>query len=164
MKIGVLADTHIPDRAADLPPKIAEEFKRVDLIIHAGDFTNKSVWDKLKTMARVMAVYGNMDSLDLVERLPRREIIKCRKFTIGVFHGKGNPAGIIEQLKSEFKDDKVDIIIFGHSHKAMNEKIGNIVFFNPGSPTDTIFSPFKSFGIIEINDKIEAQIIRLEDK
>ncbi len=164
MKIGVIADTHIPDRARDLPAKIIEEFSHADMIIHAGDFTAKEVLDKLKTLAQVRAVHGNMDPFEIVEALPRKEIINCGKFTIGVFHGSGNPACIIDQLKNEFKNDKVDIIIFGHSHKPMNERIDNILFFNPGSPTDTIFAPFNSFGIIEINDKINARIVKLEKK
>jgi len=60
-----------------------------------------------------------------------------------------------------FKNDRVDLVIFGHSHKAFNEKRGDILYFNPGSPTDQIFSPFNSYGIIEINDKIEARIIKI---
>lgn len=161
MKIGVLADTHIPDRAGDLPPEIIREFTQVDLIIHAGDFTSRAVLDKLKGLTQVKAVHGNMDSFEIVELLPRREIVKCGKFSIGVFHGSGHPAQIIAELKNEFKNDKLDIIVFGHSHTPLNEQKDKILFFNPGSPTDTIFSPFNSYGIIEIDDKIKASIIKL---
>jgi hypothetical protein len=152
----------MPDRAKELPSKIVEEFGHVDLIIHAGDITTKAVLEKLKGLAEVKAVHGNMDTVEIAGILPRKEILKCGKFTFGIFHGSGNPAFILEQLQKEFKDDKVDIIIFGHSHKAMNEKIGKVLFFNPGSPTDKFFAPFNSFGIIELNDKINAKIIKLE--
>ncbi len=164
MKIGVIADTHIPDRANELPEQVIQEFQQVDMIIHAGDFTNVQIFDKLKTLAQVKAVHGNMDPIGIVEKLPRKEIVKCGKFSIGIFHGSGNPAVIIEQLKNEFKNDKVDIIVFGHSHKPMNEWIGKVLFFNPGSPTDKVFAPFNSFGIIEINDKISARIVKLGEK
>ncbi len=163
MKIGVIADTHIPARASELPPRVVEVFKKVGMIIHAGDFTSKAVLNKLKAIAEVKAVHGNMDPFEIVEVLPRKEIIKCGKFIIGVFHGSGHPEGIIEQLKLEFKDDKVDVIIFGHSHTPMNEERGKVLYFNPGSPTDTIFAPYRSFGLIEINDKITARIVKLED-
>jgi len=162
MKIVVISDTHIPDRAKELPQRIVDEFKGADLIIHAGDFTNKEVLEKLKSSAQVKAVHGNMDPIEIVAKLPRKEIVKCGKFNIGIFHGSGNPDGIVVQLQNEFQNDKVDIIIFGHSHKPMNEKIGKILFFNPGSPTDKFFAPFNSFGIIEINDKISAKIVKLE--
>ncbi len=164
MIIGVIADTHIPDRALDLPAQVLEAFSKVDMIIHAGDFASKSVLSKLKTLAPVKAVHGNMDPLEIVDMLPRKEIVKAGSYAIGIFHGSGHPGGIIEQLKTEFKNDKVDIIIFGHSHTPMNERRGKVLYFNPGSPTDTVFSPFRSFGIIELGDKISARIIKLEDK
>jgi predicted phosphodiesterase len=43
----------------------------------------------------------------------------------------------------------------------MNEKIGKILFFNPGSATDKVFAPYNSYGIIEVNDKIDAKIIKI---
>ncbi|PIQ84899.1 MAG: hypothetical protein COV73_06465, partial [Candidatus Omnitrophica bacterium CG11_big_fil_rev_8_21_14_0_20_43_6] len=55
-----------------------------------------------------------------------------------------------EVLKDAFKEDGCDLIIFGHSHKSMNEKIGKILFFNPGSATD-IFAAYNSYGIIELS-------------
>jgi len=64
-------------------------------------------------------------------------------------------------LTEAFKNDKVDLIIFGHSHCGLNEKKGGILFFNPGSATDKVFAPYNSYGIIEINDKIKATIIRI---
>ena len=50
MKIGVLSDTHIPDRAQDIPKDILENFKGVDMIIHVGDLIDLSVLDKLKNI------------------------------------------------------------------------------------------------------------------
>lgn len=162
MRIGVLADTHIPDRAQDIPAKILEDFRGADLILLAGDLTIPFVLNRLKKIAPVTAVFGNMDLPEVVKILKRKEIITFGKFKIGLFHGFGHPDKIIEQLKTEFKDDQVDIIVFGHSHSPMNEYIGKTLFFNPGSPTDRIFAPYNSYGVIEINDKITAQIKRLD--
>jgi putative phosphoesterase len=78
-------------------------------------------------------------------------------------HGYGDPRNLIELLKKEFSNPRPDIIVFGHSHMPMNECIEGVLFFNPGSPTDTAFAPYKSYGIIEIkDDKIEAQIYKIE--
>jgi putative phosphoesterase len=64
-------------------------------------------------------------------------------------------------MQEAFKNDGVDIVIFGHSHQPFNQMVKGILFFNPGSPTDEIFAPYKSFGIIEINDTIEARIVKI---
>lgn len=162
MKIGVIADTHIPDRAKDIPKVILEDFKNVDMIIHAGDLIDLTVLDKLKTSCPdVRAVYGNMDPYEVRKKLAEKEIIEVGNYKIGVMHGYGNPHKLIDLLRQSFKNDNVDLIVFGHSHRGINEKLGNILYFNPGSPTDKIFSPYNSYGIIEINDKIEARIIKI---
>lgn len=162
MRIGVISDTHIPDRAEDLPREILEEFKKVDMIIHAGDLVNLSVLDKLKSICRnVKAVWGNMDPEEVKEKLAEKEIITVGKYKIGIMHGYGAPHKLISLLFSIFKEDNVNVIIFGHSHYSVNEKKNDILFFNPGSLTDKIFSQYNSYGIIEINDKIEAKIVRI---
>ena len=162
MKIGVIADTHIPDRADDIPKEVLDNFKNVDMIIHVGDLVDLSVLDKLKAVCpNVKAVCGNMDSYEVRKKLPQKVIIEIANHKIAVTHGWGPPNRLIDMVTREFKDDNVDLIIFGHSHTALNEKKNNIVYFNPGSPTDKIFSPYNSYGIIEINDEIEAKIIKL---
>jgi len=162
MKIGVISDTHIPDRAIEIPQKILEDFKNVDMIIHAGDLVELSVLDKLKSACKeVKAVWGNMDPNEVRKEIPEKEIIAVANYKIGVMHGYGNPANLIQIMSKEFKDSGVNIIIFGHSHSPLNNTKAGILFFNPGSPTDRIFSPYNSYGIIEINDKIDARIVRL---
>jgi putative phosphoesterase len=162
MKIGVIADTHIPDRANEIPPKVLEAFKNVDMIIHAGDFVDIGILDKLKSICKdVKVVWGNMDPYEIREKVPEKQIISIGHHRIGLVHGYGHPNNLIGLVTGIFKDDHVDLIIFGHSHNAFNEKRGDILYFNPGSPTDTTFAPFNSYGLIEINDKIEAKIIKI---
>jgi len=162
MKIGVISDTHIPEKGGDLPQIILDEFKKVDMVIHAGDLADLSVLNRLKSVCgNVKAVCGNMDSDEVKEKLPKKEILKLGNFMVGVMHGWGPPSGLINLLTSVFKDANLDMIIFGHSHSTFNEKIGRTIFFNPGSPTDKVFAPYNSYGIIEINDKIKARIIKI---
>ncbi len=162
MKIGVISDTHIPERAAGIPDEILYAFKKVDMIIHAGDLVEVGVLDQLKAVCpNLKAVCGNMDPEDIRKILPEKEIIKVGKFRIGVMHGQGHPDRLILAAEKLFKQDKVDMVIFGHSHLPVNEERNGVIYFNPGSPTDTIFAPYKSYGIIEINDKIEAKIVKL---
>ena len=70
----------------------------------------------------------------------------------------------MECVQKEFKDKKVDVIVFGHSHHPMNEIKDGILFFNPGSATDTVFAPFRSYGVLEISDVIKGRIIKIDEK
>jgi len=161
-RIGVLADTHIPDRAKEIPQIVMDAFKGIDMIIHAGDLAELKVISELeKVCKKVIAVCGNMDYDEVREKLEEKKIIQVGKFKIGVMHGYGHPNKLVEILAKAFKDDHVDVIIFGHSHAPMNEYSNGVLFFNPGSPTDRVFSVYNSYGIIEVNDKIEAKIVRI---
>lgn len=162
MKIGVISDTHIPDRANKIPDEILKEFKKMDMVIHAGDLVDLRVLDELiEACPNVKAVFGNMDQAEIKKRIPEKEIIQINNFKIGITHGRGAPSKLVEFLKTYFSNDDVDMIIFGHSHMALNEKIGDVLFFNPGSATDKTFSTSNSYGIVEINDRIEARIIKI---
>lgn len=162
MKIGVISDTHIPNQAKEIPNKVLASLKKMDMILHAGDLIDLSILDALKSICgNVKAVWGNMDPTDVKRYLPERQIITVGKYRIGLTHGNGAPASLIEAVTDVFKNDKPDVIIFGHSHYPVNEKRGRILYFNPGSLSDTLFSPFNSYGIIEINEEIKASIVKI---
>lgn len=162
MKILVLADTHIPRAAADLPKEIYDEIPDVDMIIHAGDLVEKELLEKLTALKETRAVCGNMDASNLQHILSQKEVIQVEKVKIGLIHGYGAPNDILETVRGEF-DSSVDAIIFGHSHAAVNMVRDGVLFFNPGSPTDKIFAASNSYGILEINGKkIDARIVELD--
>lgn len=161
MKIGVVSDTH----SKKLPQRLIDDFKQVDLIIHLGDFCEMSDYKRFSEMKPTKAVCGNMDTSEVCRVLPQKQIVECGDCRLGLYHGGGAPNRILETVKKEFKDDKVDAVIFGHSHCPLNEIIDNVLYFNPGSPTDTIFAPYRSYGILEIfNHQIKGKIIKIEDK
>lgn len=161
IKIGVISDTHIPLSANKIPDEIFKHFEGVDLILHAGDLIELSVLDELRKMAPVEAVYGNMDSLNVKTSLQDKKIIKAGKFSIGLTHGTGSPLGLNRRVKRAFSDDKIDVLVFGHSHRPVNKKEGGVLLFNPGSPTDQFFAPYRSCGILEIGKEVKGRIIRL---
>ena len=161
MKILVLSDTHIPVAAHDLPDAVYEAAQDVDMIFHAGDFVDIKFLEKLRSIKEVKGVRGNMDSKAIQETLNIKEIITVEKSRIGLIHGYGAPSEILNTVRKEF-DDKVDCIVFGHSHKALNIKKDGILYFNPGSPTDKIFASQNTYGILEVTDKkIEGKIVEL---
>ena len=161
MRILVLSDTHVPRMARDIPKAVYDDIKKSDLVLHAGDFVEMSFLEKLRKVKKTIAVFGNMDSKEISSSLKSKEIIEAGKFRIGLIHGWGAPDGLTDRILEEFKGDKVDCIVFGHSHRPMNEMIKKVLFFNPGSTTDKIFAPYNSYGIIDVNGKITAKIVKL---
>ncbi|WP_423792939.1 YfcE family phosphodiesterase [Methanocaldococcus indicus] len=156
MLIGILSDTHIPDRAYSLPKTIFDIFSTVDLIIHCGDITDREVLDSLEDLTNVVAVKGNMDYLDL----PKKEILNIDNLKIGVIHGDIiYPRGDLLKLKLLAKEMGVDVLISGHTHIPFIEK-RDILLLNPGSPT-VPRCPLKSVMTFDTENK-EAKLIIIE--
>jgi len=163
MKIGVISDTHLSIENSLLPENLIKGLEGCDLIIHAGDLVDLSVLEPLKKIAKVEAVCGNMDGHDVKCKLAEKKILNVQGKKICIMHGFGHPDKLVDILKKEFFQEKPDIIIFGHSHAPKNEYIEGVLFFNPGSVTDTVFAPYRSYGIIEIgnNGEIMPRIYKL---
>lgn len=157
MKIGVLSDTH----SLLLPKALFNAFASVDLIIHAGDICDEAVLKELKALAPVRAVQGNMDCPGLKKKLPLRDIINAQDIVIGVCHGHVGASDALSNAKNIFAQDKVDAVIYGHSHQALNERIDGILYFNPGSPNDVVKAKFFSYGVLTVTGKtVKGEIIK----
>ena len=161
MKIIAISDTHIPNNASSLPKKLIEAIESADLVVHTGDFVSLDLLKLLETKCKVKAVFGNMDSVEIRNRLSQCEIFNFAGKKIALVHGWGPPKNLLENIKEKFKDKKVDLVIFGHSHLPLTIKEDNTIYFNPGSPTDKIFEPYNSFGEINIDKDIKTKIIKL---
>lgn len=151
MRLAMLADTHV-NTIDDLPKKIIDALFTVDLIIHAGDFTDVQLLRDLEKLRKVKAVQGNMDSRELKAMLPAKDIVEIKNKRIGITHGAGSPSGIEERVRKVFESDRIDIIVYGHSHQAQNKVIEDVLLFNPGKATD-------SFGILTIDGGVKGEII-----
>ncbi len=162
-RIGVVSDTHVPKQAQQLPEELLEQLAKVDFIIHAGDFENLDTLKELRRTNRIVAVSGNMDVKKVRNQLQPREVLNVDHYKIGIIHGWGDPHTLPRRMLEEFKSDNVNCVIFGHSHQVYNESIDGVLVFNPGSPTDTMYAHFKSFGILETSPEgIKGEIIRLK--
>jgi len=163
MRIGVISDTHITaEEWCRLSKPLLDALKGVAMIIHAGDIADMEVIEQLKGICKdVRAVWGNMDPYEVRKALPEKEVITVSKYKIGLTHGWGHPDKLVDAVTEAFRGEDIDIFIFGHSHKALNKRINNKLYFNPGSPTDKIFADSNTYGIIEVNDSIKATIVEL---
>ena len=151
MRIGVLSDTHMRSYR-EIPKEIVKAFSKVELIVHAGDFTTLEVLEDLRQLSEVKAVRGNMDSAELRSMLPQKELILVEDRRLGIVHGSGGPVGIESRVREWF--DQIDVIVYGHTHEPQNEVIGGILFFNPGQARS-------SFGILTIEEDIRGEIINI---
>lgn len=159
MIVGLISDTHIPDKARTLPVALVDRMRAVDLILHAGDFTTTETLDYLRTLAPVYAVFGNVDDLELKTLLPRSREVLVEGFRIGLIHGDGISYTTAERARRAFDD--VDCIVFGHSHSPTIQTLRSVLMVNPGSPTDRRLQPHPSFAILTVEDTIEAEIVYL---
>ena len=160
MLIGVISDTHVPDRDYKIPEPVFKTFKDVDLIIHAGDLTSQEVLDQLKKIAPVTAIHGNIDRASGLN-LPKTEIITVNDLKIGVAHGEVYPRGDEQQLYYLALELGVDILITGHSHQSFIKKIKDILLLNPGSPTVPILAD-PTVMLLEIkNEEVNVEVVTI---
>jgi putative phosphoesterase len=164
MKIGVISDTHIPKRAKIIPQAVFSGLQGVDLILHAGDWQDLSVYNLLQTIAPVDGVAGNVDGAEIIQQFGRKKVLKLEGFNIGLIHGDGKGKTTIRRAYDAFVDEQVDIIIFGHSHIPYLKRHEGILLFNPGSATEKRRQDRYSFGIIEIGDELKVKHIYYEQK
>ena len=178
--LGVIADTHVPDRRRTLDPRILTLLRdrSVQAILHAGDVSAPQVLEELAQIAPVHAVFGNRDWIWL-RNLPAEMHLSYGGVTIGMAHGHGGwltylldrPVfmlrgyyhdRLLPRLKIRFPTARV--IVFGHGHLALNRWVDGQLFFNPGSPhfpTRTRIAP--SIGFLHIRDggEVSGEIVYL---
>ena len=160
MLIGLISDTHIPDRARVIPEKVLTTFKDVDLIIHAGDLTTTRVIDELEEIAPVIAIQGNMDRVAGL-KLPNAKVIEAEGVKIGVVHGEVYPRGDTQQLLYLARQLDANILVSGHSHQPKIEQVEDVLLLNPGSPIVPRLAD-RTVMLLEINDKnVDVEIIKI---
>jgi putative phosphoesterase len=103
-RLLVVADTHVPKRARELPAQVWNEVESADLVIHAGDWVDESLLDELEARARrLVAVWGNNDHGGFRERLPEVARIECEGVRIGVIHETGAATGREQRCSAQFR-------------------------------------------------------------
>ncbi len=179
--IGVIADTHVPDRIRHLHPAITSIFKKAEVhaILHAGDITVPRAIDHLAEIAPVHAVRGNRDSLRL-RHLPLTRTLQFGQVEIGLTHGhKDWPTYLRDRLRFLSRGGlpfdyivglvrgmlpTARVIVFGHIHLPMNRWMDGQLLFNPGSATRPISPNLPpTIGLIRIKPEgeVEAEIVYL---
>jgi putative phosphoesterase len=150
VRLLVLADTHVPVRARDLPAQVWDEVDRADVVLHAGDWVHVDLLDRLEARAaRLVGVVGNNDGPALQARLPQVARVELAGVRIAVIHETGVAAGRGARCLRDFPD--ADVLVFGHSHIPWDDVAeapdgtARLRLINPGSPTDRRRQPHCSY-------------------
>ena len=149
VRIGVISDTHVPDRQRTIPEEVLRGLSDVDMIIHAGDLTSMSVLHQLEEIAPVHAVAGNMDSWEVKSALKSVMRLSVLDKTIVVFHGAASHGATEGVARTEYPD--ADCVVFGHTHRTCNDWEGKTLVFNPGTASRS-FGLGPTYGILTVRE------------
>lgn len=136
MQLAVIADSHVPTRAAAIPEAFEARIRTADHVVHAGDFTSREALEHVRELAAdLTAVYGNMDGRDL--DLSAVATRTAEGVTFVVTHGTG-PAASYEERVAEIvrEEGGADAVgVAGHTHEVLDTVVDGVRLLNPGSVT-----------------------------
>ena len=156
MRIAVIADTHMPRRATELPPACRTLIARADLVVHAGDLSAPPVLAMLEDLCpHVAAVHGNVDEAALTSTLAATHELELPGLRLGVIHDAGPPQGRAARMARRFPG--ADAVVFGHSHIPLLEGHEGRWILNPGSPTDPRRQPRPSMAEIVLDGRVRVR-------
>ncbi|MEA4910167.1 MAG: YfcE family phosphodiesterase [Anaerolineaceae bacterium] len=180
IRIGVVSDTHIPDRIKGLHPALlpALRARQVDLILHAGDISTPRVLAELEQVAPVLAVRGNRD-FAFWGKLPLVQTVEVGSVQIAMMHGHGNWKNYLwdkwQYVREGYRLERYHplllgtvpdarVIIFGHTHRPVMTWQAGRMLFNPGSASKILRAFDPTFGIIRVRHGhiIEGEIVDLQ--
>lgn len=157
MLIGVVSDTH-----GYLSPRVPELLRGVGHILHAGDIGDAGIIRELARIAPITTVRGNNDRSGPESLYPEEETLEFEGRKIFLTHIVKVPKGPDHRSMQPYNDTGADVVVFGHSHIALQKQIGNVLFFNPGAAGKRRFNFIPSIGLLAVErDRVQGQIIPL---
>jgi len=152
VRVLLLADTHVPARARDLPAPVWAAVDDADVVLHAGDWVDVALLDALETRARrLVGCYGNNDGPALRARLPLVARVDLDGLRVGVVHETGAATGRERRCDDAYPD--LDLLVFGHSHIPWDTVTPRgLRLLNPGSPTDRRRQPDATYLTATVRD------------
>jgi putative phosphoesterase len=173
MRIGLVADTHVPTSIPRLPEELLAQLEGVDAILHAGDLVRHTVVETLREIAPTTAVAGNMDPPEVARRLPDRVTLDFAGRSIGLKHGHqphalqdryiglGYDAPEMElfyrAMATQLPD--AEVVVFGHFHAPVVRRWNDRLFVNPGAVAPS--HGRATFAVLELGTEIDARIVEL---
>jgi len=146
--IGLISDTH-----GFLDSRFIYHLKNCDEIWHAGDIGSQEVAEKLKKIAPLKAVFGNIDSHKIRLEFPENLRFMCEQVDVFITHIGGYPGRYDKRVKKVLQSKPPTLFICGHSHilKVMNDKKLGILHMNPGAAGNSGLHKVKTILRFKIN-------------
>jgi hypothetical protein len=150
MLIGVISDTH-----GLLRPEALTALAGVEHILHAGDVGDVGILAALGLIAPVTAIRGNIDTEGACAELPATEMVELGGKTFYLVHAIGD-------LDISPKAAGVDVVVYGHSHKASVERRDEVLYLNPGSAGPRRFQLPVTLALVTVSEgAVEARVEQL---
>jgi hypothetical protein len=151
MRIGVISDTH-----GLLRPEAIAALRGCDRILHAGDIGDPEILDRLRELAPVTAIRGNVDRGPWAKALPETKVVEVAGISIYMLHD-------LAQLDLKPEAAGFRVVIYGHSHQPKIEEKNGVLYFNPGSAGRRRFRLPVSVGRLVISrQRIQTELIKLD--
>jgi len=159
VRLLLLADTHLPTRARDLPAQVWREVDRADLVVHAGDWVSAELLDRLEDRAAgLLACWGNNDGPELQARLPEVARATLEGVRVAVVHETGSRTG--REVRADVAHPGTDLLVFGHSHIPWDSTSpAGMRLLNPGSPTDRRRQPTCTYLTLSLVDGVVRDVV-----
>lgn len=142
IKIGLISDTH-----NYLDPQVFDYFKDCDEIWHAGDFGTIEIADKLKKIAPLLGVYGNIDGEDIRNEYPLHQRFEREGVKFWMTHIGGIPGRYCIPIREEIETKTPEVFICGHSHilkVARDQTLNKMLYINPGAAGRQGFQEYRT--------------------
>ncbi len=150
LSVGVISDTH-----GLLRTEALDALRGANVIVHAGDVGGPHVLRELGELAPVLAVRGNVDVEPWARALPERRRLELGEATVLLLHDRA-------MVGASTAVEGIDVVVFGHSHQPLAERVGGVLWFNPGSAGPRRFSLPVSLGLFEIEEgRVRHRLVRL---
>ena len=137
MRLAILSDTH-----GLLRPEAAEHLKSADAILHGGDINKQSIVDELRGYGPLYVVRGKNDK-EWAEDIPHELTVTLGGVTFFLIHSR-------KEIPAELPG--VDVVVFGHSHRYVQEEKGGLLWLNPGSCGPRRFHQEITMMMAEVSD------------
>ncbi len=157
MLVGVISDTH-----GYLHPDVPRLLSGVEHILHAGDIGDDAIIQELGKLAPVTVVCGNNDRTGPESLYPEEVTFDLNGRLFFLTHQVKPPKNPTESAMKPYVGKGIDVVVYGHSHIAFNERIGGVLFFNPGAAGKRRFKVVPSIGFLELSEgRIDGTIVPL---
>lgn len=149
-RIGLISDTH-----GLLRPEAVAFLRGSDHIVHAGDIGNEAVLRALEAIAPVTAIRGNVDAGPWAAGVPGTQWVTLAGIRIHVLHDRSS-------LDIDPASDAVDMVVSGHSHRPLIERLGGVAYVNPGSAGPRRFKlPVSVAEVLVDQEAIRPRLVEL---